>query len=89
MNAKRRNALRVIISRLEELETLRQQIQYDLEDVLREEQEALDNLPESLQEGERGQQMADNVENLEYADDFLGEIDLEEIMDLIQTVVEA
>jgi hypothetical protein len=88
MNAVRRKSLRAIITKLEELESLRQEIQEQLEEIMDEEQEALDNMPESLQESERGQQMADNVTNLEYAMDFLDEIDVEEITDLLQTVVE-
>lgn len=89
MNAKRRKALQEVITKLEELESLRQEIKQQLDEIMDEEQEALDNLPESLQEAERGQQMADNVTNLEYSSDFLDEIDIEEITDLLQTVVEA
>lgn len=40
-----------------------------LEEVRDEEQESYDNLPEGLQAAERGEQMQQNVENLE---DFIG-----------------
>lgn len=88
MNAQRRKALRAIITKLEELESQRQEIQEELEEVLSQEQEALDNMPESLQESESGQQIADNVENLGYAVDFLQALDVEEITDQLQTVLE-
>lgn len=87
MNSQRRKALRAIITKLEELESQRQEIQEALEEVLSQEQEALDNLPESLQEGERGQQLSDNVTSLEYAVDFCQEIDVEEIIDQIREVI--
>lgn len=88
MNAQRRKALRAIITKLGELESQRQEIQEELEEVLSQEQGALDNMPESLQESERGQQIADNVENLGYAVDFLQALDVEEITDQLQTVLE-
>lgn len=87
MNSQRRKALRAIITKLEELESQRQEIQEALEEVLSQEQEALDSLPESLREGERGQQIADNVENLGYAVDFLQALDVEEITDQIREVI--
>ena len=40
-----------------------------LEEVRDEEQESYDNLPEGLQAGERGEQMQENVDNLE---EFIG-----------------
>lgn len=44
-----------------------------LEEIKDEEQEAYDNMPESLQESERGQAMYQAVENLESAIDSLSE----------------
>lgn len=54
------------------------------------EEEAYDNLPESLQEGERGQDMYDNVEEL---DNVVSELDsifdsVEEQIDAITAVIE-
>lgn len=89
MNAKRRKALQVIISNLQELDDTKQEIVEMLEEVKEQEQEALDNMPDSLQDSERGQQIEDNVTNLEYAVDFVDEWDVEEITDLLQTVIDA
>lgn len=36
-----------------------------LEDIKNDEQDAFDNLPESIQDSERGSQMEENIENME------------------------
>lgn len=46
----------------------------EIESVKDEEQEAYDNLPESMQNGDKGEKMADAVNNLEYAFDSLTEV---------------
>ena len=60
MNNTRRKAIQKIYDRLEEL-------MQDIEALQEEEQECYDNLPESLQDGERGQAMQEAADNLEYA----------------------
>lgn len=60
MNNTRRKAIQNIIDKLDDL-------MQEIEALQEEEQEALDNMPESLQESERGQAMQEAVENLEYA----------------------
>lgn len=60
MNNTRRKAIQEIYERLEEL-------MQDIEALQEEEQDAYDNLPESLQDGERGQAMQEAADNLEYA----------------------
>lgn len=57
MNKRRRAAIEDIRTRLEGLKE-------ELEFLQEEEQEAFDNLPESLQGGERGQQMDDYISKL-------------------------
>lgn len=46
----------------------------EIESVKDEEQEAYDNLPESMQNGDKGEKMSDAVNNLEYAFDSLTEV---------------
>lgn len=41
------------------------QAKEELEQIMDEEQEAYDNMPESIQESERGEQMYDNIDNLD------------------------
>ena len=79
MNAKRRKSLRVIIAKLEEMESLRQEIQEQLGEIIDEEQEALDNMPESLQESERGQKMQEYIDTMEGVLDDLDILDLDDL----------
>lgn len=65
MNKERRKRLSDIRAKIEELQDL-------LEEVRTEEQDALDNLPESLQGSERGQAMEDAVQNIDDAIGWLG-----------------
>lgn len=86
MNAKRRKALAAIITRLEELDSLRSEIKEHLEEVKGEEQEALDNMPESLQESERGQQMQEYIDTIESVITELDYIDLEGQIDQLREI---
>lgn len=58
MNNTRRKAIMKIAERLEELKT-------DFELLRDEEQEAFDNLPEGIQESERGEHMENIIYNME------------------------
>lgn len=88
MNAKRRKALAVIITKLEEMESLRQEIQERLEEVMEEEQEAFDNLPDSLQGSERGQQMEEYINTMDGVNDDLDCIELDDLADKLREIVE-
>lgn len=65
MNNKRRKELKGIIDRLSNLQEEYEGIYNDLDSIINDEQEAFDNLPESLQYGERGQNMEDIISKLE------------------------
>lgn len=67
MNKQRRKAIDAVREKLEELLE-------ELEAIKDEEQEAFDNLPESLQDSERGDKMTEAIENLEYTIDYIEEI---------------
>lgn len=58
MNKQRRQELNDIISELDDLKDR-------LNSVMEEEQEAYDNMPESLQDSERGEEMQFNVDMLD------------------------
>lgn len=60
MNKDRRERIQNIIDQLTDLET-------EIEKIQDEEQEAYDNLPESLQECEKGERMSDAIDNLDHA----------------------
>ena len=60
MNAERRKRLSAALEQLEAAK-------FEIEEIQQEEQEAYDNMPESLQESERGETIANNAESLENA----------------------
>lgn len=66
MNKARRKALEKISDKLMEL-------QVDLQYVHEEEEEAFDNMPESLQESERGDEMQEALSTMENADGAIQE----------------
>lgn len=88
MNKIRRKELASIVAKLEALDALRLEIKDELEAVMDEEQEALDNLPESLQESERGEQMQEYLDAMESALGDLEEIDIESISDQLRDICE-
>ena len=87
MNRERRKELAAIIKKLEELDALREEIREQLEAVKDEELEALENMPESLQESERGQQMQEYIDEMENVLYDLEEIDVEGMTDRLQEII--
>lgn len=88
MNRIRRRSLKAILGQLDELSTVLETVKEALQDVLTEEQEAYDNLPEGLQETERGQQMQEYIEALEGVVDSLGDLDVEDLYGTIEEIAE-
>ena len=76
MNKNRRKQLERIV---EQLENLRD----DLEMLKYEEQECFDNLPDSLQESEKGEMMQEYADDLEAAYD-----DLDNVISSIQDIID-
>ena len=75
MNKQRRKRLGDVISRLEECMS-------DLEYIKEEEQEAYDNLPESIQYTERGDAMQENVDDIDYVIS-----DLDQVIDSVNNII--
>lgn len=88
MNRIRRKSLRTILGQMDELSTVLETVKEALQDVLNEEQEAYDNLPEGLQESYRGQQMQEYIDALEGVVDSLGELDIEDLYGTIEEIAE-
>ena len=88
MNRIRRKSLRTILGQIDELSTVLETVKEALQDVLNEEQEAYDNLPEGLQESDRGQQMQEYIDALEGVVDSLGELDIEDLYGTIEEIAE-
>lgn len=74
MNRERRKRIMQLAEKLSEVRT-------SLESILEEEEDAFYNMPESLQESERGEQMQEYIETMEEAISNIEEIEsnLEEI----------
>ena len=88
MNAQRRKALKAVVKKLEALDELRQEVKEMLEAVRDEESEALANMPEGLQESERGQQMQEYIDTMDSAMDDLDMMDVESIWDQLNDIVQ-
>lgn len=76
MNAVRRKWLEQIISKLEIL-------QQEVQEMAEQERESLENLPDGLQQGDRGKTMEDNADDLDETD-----ADFESLLDTLRTVAE-
>lgn len=86
MNKARRDSLKLALGKIETLTAYIEEIKEDLQGVLDEEEEAYDNLPESIQGSERGEQMQEYIEALEEAIDSLDEFDPDELHDPLNIV---
>lgn len=67
MNAKRRKQIQDVWDKLDDLKS-------ELESIMEEEQEAYDNLPESIQSTERGERMQEAADNLQNAIDAFDDV---------------
>ena len=76
MNKQRRKELEEAVSMLEDAYAT-------IENVMEQEQEAFDNMPEGLQESERGEAMQENIDSL---DSCLS--DLENVKEQVEEVIE-
>lgn len=74
MNKERRKRLDEVINQLEEL-------QAEVASIGEEEREAYDNLPESIQYSERGEQMSENADDLDGLDG-----DFESLLDTLRDI---
>ena len=62
-------------ARISKLQEQLQDIMSALDEIRNEEQEAYDNMPESIQYGERGDAMTDAIDNMDEAASLLEDID--------------
>lgn len=87
MNAKRRNAIESVINELiERFEEIKAEAIDQLSEIRDEEQEAYDNLPETLQYSERGENMQDCIDALEYFMSDLENLEIEGTDNLLEEI---
>lgn len=87
MNKIRRKELANVVTMLEELDALREQVREQLSAIQEDEQEALDNMPESLQESEKGEQMQEYIDTMENVTGELDLIDIEDLIDQLREII--
>lgn len=89
MNKQRRKQIDQIITRLQdELAPLIDSIREEIETIRDEEQEYYDNMPESLQSGDKGDVAQSAIEALEEGVNTLEEIDIDSIITSLNTAQE-
>lgn len=88
MNKERRKAIAAIVTDLEELRGKIGDISSAIEDIKAEEEDYKENLPESMQDGEKGQRADDAIGALDEAFYALDGIDFDEIVGYLETASE-
>lgn len=88
MNNQRRKEIAAATAFIEQADALLQEAAQILEQAQWEEQDYYDNMPESLQGGEKGDRAMEAADQLQAAVDALSCFDADEIYSAIQTAVE-
>ena len=90
MNVKRRKELHALIDRLRAAADESSNLYTDFSITVDEEREAFDNMPESLQQSEKGEATSEGLNTLESALDMLDTVmdDLNQIADNIQETLD-
>lgn len=82
MNKQRREKIRQLKARFQDIQTELKQTSGELSSILSEEQDAFDNMPEGLQSSYRGMCSEDAIDSMEEANDKL-----DEVIELLNNIV--
>lgn len=88
MNKQRRKAIESLIGRIDAVKEMIDGIKLDLETVQSEEQDAYDAMPESLQNGEKGERAQEAIDALQEATDELENIEFDTATDALNRASE-
>jgi hypothetical protein len=88
MNNDRRKQIAAIVERLGELEVLVGEIMNDIMEVEQDEQDYLDNMPDSLRQGDKGSRAEDAVMHLGDASSALDDISVSDIISCLENAAE-
>ena len=88
MNKERRKRIEEASAKIAEAEAALQAAQEIIQEVRDGEESARDNLPESLQDGERGQAMQEAIDALDSALSEIEGVDLSEISSQLETAAQ-
>jgi len=84
MNANRRKQIAEVIESIKALDDRIDEIMCFIEEIKDDEEECFDNLPDSLQESERGEAMQEAIDNLDSAYSELESIDTGDLVDYLE-----
>ncbi|QDF16016.1 hypothetical protein H3N89_gp51 [Microbacterium phage MonChoix] len=88
MNKQRRKDIEAIVNKLADLEALKTEIQEAIEQVRDEEQEYYDNMPEGLQQSDRGYAAEEAASQLDEAASMLDDLDIDSLRGNLETAAE-
>ena len=88
MNKDRRKEIAALASRVQEIAELIDSLKSDLENVRDEEQDYFDNMPENMQDGDRGTRAQDALNGLDDALSALDDFDGDTITGSLDTAAE-
>lgn len=88
MNATRRKALEALKGRIESAVAELHEVKEEIATLRDEEQEFYDNMPEGLQNGEKGEKATASIDALQEAYDALDALNSDDILGYIDTAVE-
>ena len=88
MNKQRRKDIEAIVNKLADLEALKTEIQEAIEQVRDEEQEYYDNMPEGLQQSDRGYAAEEAANQLDEAASMLDDLDIDSLRGNLETAAE-
>lgn len=84
MNKQRRKDIDSIIERLHEIKSTFEDVLTDVEGVRDEEQESYDNMPEGLQQTERGEIAQEAIDKLDEVYSALEDLDLDDLIGMLE-----
>jgi hypothetical protein len=87
MNKERRNLISGIIKDLESIRTTIEGLQADITEATSGEEEYYENMPESIQSGDRGEQAAQAVETLTTVQDQINEFDIDAMVTDLESII--
>jgi len=88
MNNQRRASIRKLIERTDELRGQIDDLHQEIDTIKSEEDEYFDNMPESLQSGEKGEKAQAAIDAIQTAIDVLECIDFDEIVSSLEAATE-
>jgi uncharacterized coiled-coil DUF342 family protein len=88
MNKDRRKAIDALLERIEQLKTDIDALASEIETIKDEEQDYYDNMPESFQDGDKGQRAQEAIDALDNAQQTLEGFDCDDVISSLQTASE-